>query len=427
MRVLRVYHAGRDAGHRRRERALREAGVDVTLVVPRVWHDPGSERTLSDEPFEIVELDVARPGDVNRHRYTDTSELRDLISAVRPEVLDIHEEPFSVATRQWLDAAGDVPAVLYTAQNLDKRFPPPFARFEISAYRRARGLYPCSRQAASVARGKGFGGLIRVLPLGVNPEDFPVGEQRHGASPFVLGVVGRLVPEKGLQDAVQILASLSTRRQCRLLVVGEGPDLGPSLALAESLGVRRAVEVQAWGGSEAIARAYRRMHVLLVPSRATPTWVEQFGRVIVEAQASGCVVAAYDCGSISEVCDGTGLVVKEGDTGAMAGAVQELAGDPVVWARLRADGMGRSGDFAWSTVARGQQDLYAAVLDGRDQPRMSISRNAARAEFGPTAHTSVGDRPIALPGFRSSATLNGVAGRLIDLTAGGLDRAGRSG
>ena len=47
-----------------------------------------------------------------------------------------------------------------------------------------------------------------------------------------------------------------------------------------------------------LATRYRSTHVVLVPSVSTPTWVEQFGRVIVEAQASGAVVAGYASGAI---------------------------------------------------------------------------------------------------------------------------------
>src|SRR5712691_998601 len=119
MRILRVYHGGRDPGHRARERALVAAGVEVTLVVPEEWPGATAEREPSDEPFRIVELPVRRPGDVNRHAYREVKALAGLIRELRPDVLDVHEEPFSVATRQWLAAAPqELPVLLYTAQNI---------------------------------------------------------------------------------------------------------------------------------------------------------------------------------------------------------------------------------------------------------------------------------------------------------------------
>src|SRR5690349_7204660 len=120
-RVLRIYHSGRDAGHRRRERALSAAGIELTLVVPTTWPDSGSERELTTERFEIVQLPVHRPGDVNRHRVLDSRVPADLVAKLRPDVVDVHEEPFSLVARQWLRAAGNIPVVMYTAQNLGER------------------------------------------------------------------------------------------------------------------------------------------------------------------------------------------------------------------------------------------------------------------------------------------------------------------
>ena len=224
MKLLRVYHAGRDGSHRARERALAAAGAEVTLVVPTAWDPAHAE--LGDEPtIELVELEVARAGNVNRHRYEDDAELKRLIQRIQPDLLDIHEEPFSVAARQWLRAASpDLPTVMYTAQNIDKRFPPPFSIYERRALARVSGLYPCSRQAASVARGKGFRGAVEVIPLGIDPALFRPGPQSLGDSELVLGLFGRLVPEKGVRDAVAILERLNRARPTRLLLVGSGPE-----------------------------------------------------------------------------------------------------------------------------------------------------------------------------------------------------------
>src|SRR4051812_44746993 len=98
--VVRVYHAGRDASHRERDRALVRAGADLALIVPRAWSEGGVTHQLAEEPFEIIELPVARPGDVNRHRYADPQRIADLVRQRRPDVVDLHEEPFSAVVHQ---------------------------------------------------------------------------------------------------------------------------------------------------------------------------------------------------------------------------------------------------------------------------------------------------------------------------------------
>ena len=75
-----------------------------------------------------------------------------------------------------------------------------------------------------------------------------------------------------------------------------------------------------------LAGVYRRFDVVAVPSLETPSWIEQFGRVAVEAMASGVAVVASDSGSLPEVVADAGILVPPGDVGALAGALGTAAG-----------------------------------------------------------------------------------------------------
>ncbi len=422
MRVLRVCHAGRDAAHRQRERALVGHGIDVTLVVPREWPDLGSSSRISDEPFRVVELDVQRAGDVYRHRYTDPAALRQVITTIRPDVLDVHEEPVSIAAQQWLRVAGTLPVAMYTAQNVDKRYPPPFAQFERRALQRVDALYPASRQAASVARGKGFAGMVEVLPTGYDDAVLNPGSQTPDDAVVVLGLVGRLLPEKGVLDAVRVLAAVSAVRSARLLLVGTGPELEPARRLAADLGVAESLDVLGWCPPDRLATLYRRMHVLLAPSYATAAWVERLGSTVVEALAGGALVAGYDCGVLAEAAGGAGLMVGEGDVQALADAVVRLVSDPHEYAWRRAEAAAVLPLQARSQITRRQIELYRGILSGAHE-RLRVARSAvrrreqARVEFGLPAHTAAGARPFAVPMLRRPT----VASRAL---AGALDLAG---
>lgn len=426
MRVLRVYHAGRDAAHRQRELALHHAGVDVTLVVPFCWDEGGAQRDLPETPYPIVELPVRRSGDVNRHRYADDGQVCALVNSFKPDVLDLHEEPFSAVTRQWLRAVSSTtPVVAYSAQNIDKRFPPPFAQWERAAFRRLAGLYPCSRQAASVLRGKGFAGRLDVLPLGIDPTSLSAGTQRHDDPVWTLLLVGRLVPEKGVLDSVRLLAELANRVPARLVMVGRGPEAAPAERLAQELGVADRLELVPWVDAEAMAGHYRGAHITLVPSSATRTWVEQFGRVITEAQAAGSVVVGYASGAIPEVGGSVTPLVAEGDVAGLAGLVSALQADEPRWERLRAGGLQATATRTWQVVAHRQRELYEAVLAAPRQAA-TIGRLAARAEFGPPAEVAGGGRPFALPLLREDTAATRALARVVDLIAlSGTALAGR--
>jgi glycosyltransferase involved in cell wall biosynthesis len=423
LRVLRVYHAGGGEGQHGRELALAAYGADLTLAVPASWPSAASaDNVLAHQALHRIELEVVRTGDVNRHAYRDESMLTRVIRNVGPDVLDLHEEPFSVAARQWLRAAPvELPVIIYTAQNVDKRYPPPFSWYERSAHARAAALYPCSRQAASVARGKGYAGFINVIPLGFDPEVFHPGQQALHDDELIFVLSGRLLPEKGVSDAVRVLAEVNRIRPATLFVIGSGPEEGVARGLAAALGVDKQLRIVPWQPAHEIASTLRNAHVVLVPSRSTPTWTEQFGRVILEAQASGAVVAGYASGAIPEVVGSSGVLAREGDIDALSTSVVALLNDPDEWARLREQGIALSMARTWDLVAEQHADLYRQVVEGDTRLDLPQSprkrRSAARGEFGETAATPVGKRPFALPLLRRGGVIARALAGLIDAGA----------
>ena len=290
--------------------------------------------------------------------------------------------------------------------------PPPFAQYEPAAYRRVAALYPCSKQAAAVARGKGFAGLIEVLPLGYDDALFYPGDQSLDDDEIVLGLFGRLVPEKGVVDAVEVLARVNRARPARLVVVGSGPEGVRARARAAALGLADRLELLPWRPAAELADIYRGTHVVLVPSRPTTTWVEQFGRVIVEAQACGAVVAGYASGAIPEVAGEPAILTDVGAVAELGDRVAALASDPVGYADRRAQGIELSRTRTWAKVAARQVDLYRRVTAG-DVPHLELPssprrrRELARAEFGPTASTTSRRETIRPP---AAATRRAPAG-----------------
>jgi glycosyltransferase involved in cell wall biosynthesis len=363
-------------------------------------------------------MPVRRPGDVNRHTYREPQRIRELIDERQPDVVDLHEEPFSSAAHQLLRVIPDrLPVVSYAAQNIDKRFPPPFAQWERRALARIQGIYPCSRQAASVVVGKGFRGTVRVLPLGV-PLQLTRGRQRLPAEPVELLLVGRLVTEKGVADAVRMLAALNAKHMAHLTLAGTGPEADTAQRLAIELGVRDRLTVDPWLGAAELARRYRKAHVLLAPSRRTRAWVEQFGRMVVEAQTAGAVVVGYASGSLPEIVGPHGVLVREGDEAALADALRALVDDPERWAELRRRAFGPARQRKWDAIAADQAELYTAVAAGPPRrTKIRPQRGRAIAEYGAPAEVAGGGRPFALPVLREDNRATRALGAAIDTVA----------
>ncbi|WP_448006660.1 glycosyltransferase [Agromyces bauzanensis] len=364
MRSLRVSHSAVVDEWRGRERALTALGVEVDLLTATRWHAGGTPVRL--EPRDSERVTGVRT--VGRHPALFLYDPRPIWRALgeRYDVIDLHEEPFALATaeilllRAFRRRSRRTPVVLYTAQNLRKRYPLPFRWFERRALREASGISACNAEAARIVEDKGFAGRARVIPLGIDqarfrPSDAPSATDAASAS-ITVGFLGRLVPEKGV---LVLLDAVARDPRLRLRIAGSGP-LTPELGgRAAAAGIADRVEVVGAIEPDDVVDFYRTLDVLAVPSLPTPSWTEQFGRVAVEAMACGVPVVSSDAGALPDVVGGAGLVVPAGDAAALADALLEAGGARA--AELRARGLERAATCTWDAVGRQYLDLYRSV------------------------------------------------------------------
>lgn len=368
-RVLRVYHSGVVGAWRERDREVRRLGADVTLVAPTRW--PEGTREVELEPGHDPFVVSART--FGRHPNLFVYDPRPLWRAMRRQrfdVVDVHEEPCSLAAaevrllRRLLQPRARL--LLYSAQNIPKRYPWPFRHLEAGALREADAVYPCNRAAGEILRAKGFRGEVRVLPLGVDVDRFrpradvgPDGRCLPIGPSLRIGYVGRLEHHKGVHV---LLRAVSGQAGWALDIVGSGPRAPDLVRLADELGIGEAVTFHGSVGHDQLPGLYRRLDVLVVPSLPTRRWCEQFCRVAVEAMASGVPVVASASGALPEVVGDAGLLVEPGDATALRRVLTILAADPRLRRELGARGRRRAGDYAWTAVARGHLDLYRTVM-----------------------------------------------------------------
>ncbi|GAB6859004.1 glycosyltransferase [Microbacterium xylanilyticum] len=357
MKVLRIAHHGVVTPWRERERQLRRLGEDVSLVSARRWNEGGRPVAFAAEGDDFVTVANTVGTHPNAFLYDPRPLWRALGS--RPDLIDLHEEPFSLATAEvlLLRAVRRVraPYVLYSAQNLDKRYPVPFRWFERWALRGAAGAYVCNREAGEILERKGLRGPAVLIPLGVDMADFSPRPRDTPSDVPVIGYVGRLEPNKGVSV---LLRSAALRDGWRVEITGDGPQRQELQRLAADLGIEDRVSFRGFAQGAALAEAYRRLDVVVVPSLPWPGWREQFCRVAVEAMASGVPVVASSTGAIPDVVDRAGVLVPPDDPDALAAGVDEAL-DPDRWRALRAEGLERAAEFTWERVAEQQQRFYA--------------------------------------------------------------------
>lgn len=217
-------------------------------------------------------------------------------------------------------------------------------------------IVACTQGARQVLIERGYPAeRIRVIPPAADPARFfrrPAPELHARLAPggeFLVGYVGRLVPEKGVDVLVRALSHLP--EEFALCVVGTGADEDRLRALGDAVAPGRV----RWLGrmtAENVAEHLRAFDALVLPSRSIPTWQEQFGRVLVEAMMCGTPVVGSSSGAIPEVIGDAGLVFPEGDADALVECLRRLREDEALRAELVERGRARAAAEFTPTVMR---------------------------------------------------------------------------
>lgn len=344
---------------------LAELGWDLKLIVPSRWRDEYSPDGFIPQPVDgligtFARLRVARPGVYQRHFYiTRPSEW---LRRWRPEVVFLEQEVFSIPALQWglsCERLG-IPWGTQNDENLDRPFPAPAIWIRRWVLPRADFFAARSPTAARMLEHWGARGPIAVVPHTIPEWHF---SPSLDGQPFTIGFAGRLVPQKGIDDLVAAVRRLQF--PVRLLVIGDGP-LRHGLQRAD-LG-RGTLDLRTGVRSADMPGLYRQMDVLVLPSRTTPTWAEQFGKVLCEALLCGVPVVGSSSGEIPWVIEssGGGRVFPEGDAVALAEILQTLYEDPAERAALAARGAdGVERNFSARVAARELDRLIRRALNER--------------------------------------------------------------
>jgi glycogen(starch) synthase len=236
---------------------------------------------------------------------------------------------------------------------------------ERAVLRHADAVVVLTGRTAAALRAAGVpADRITTIPSGFDPVLFA--GDRDDVFPALgrprIGYVGRLAPQKRADLLVRAFGRMTVPAE--LVVLGDGPDRGLVRRLAAESPAADRITLAGFVHHAAVAAVLASLDVLVLPSA-----YEEMGSVLTEAMASGLPVVASDVGGIPEVVrhDETGLLVPPGDVAALAAALDRLAGEPRLRARLAAGARGRATEYAWPALAGRVAAVYGQVT-GRDAP-----------------------------------------------------------
>jgi len=366
IRVLMLSKACIVGIYQRKLELIAQHGVELLVLVPPSWKDERGETRLErvyTEGYRLVTTPIRFNGYYHWHHYP---EIGQHIRAFRPRIVHIDEEPYNLATWQALYHARRAGArtLFFSWQNLNRRYPPPFSWTERHVLRTVDHAIMGTESAAQVWREKGYSGSLTVIPqFGTDPDLFQPEAGESDDRPFTVGYFGRLVEEKGILTLIDALQKLPGKNW-HLRIMGGGPLRATIERRINIYGLADRVTLHDPVPSTAMPAQYHQIDALVLPSLTRPNWMEQFGRVLVEAMASGVPVIGSNSGAIPGVIGDAGLLFPEGEADALATHLRDLQANADLRADLHDKGRARVlAHFTHEPVADATIKVYQKMVE----------------------------------------------------------------
>lgn len=216
---------------------------------------------------------------------------------------------------------------------------------------------------------------------GIDPTRFTMTAAQPGTLPLRGCFIGRLVPYKGADMAIQAALPLLRDGTLTLDIIGDGPQRSALEALVAAEGIAGAVTFHGWLDHAEVQQVAVCSQLLVFPS------VREFGGgVVLEAMALGIVPVVMDYAGPGElVGDETGWRIPMGSRAEVVAALRAgllaIAADPSVLPAKAAAAKARAmGSFTWPVKAAQVEGLWRAVLAGQSPLPDPLPRPGTVAE-----------------------------------------------
>ena len=195
-----------------------------------------------------------------------------------------------------------------------------------------------------------------VVHNGIDLTDFTTNrEVRHSVGkPFTLIFMGRLIPEKGIEQLIDTMLQLQPHPDIRLVVVGGSfyanstPNAFEQRLRQKAEPIKERIMFTSYIAHEKLYEHLQQADAAVLPS----LWEEPFGLTCVEAMSAGLPLITTRSGGIPEICEGVAtLVDKEHLANNLAAAILELYHHPEKRKTMSQAGLQRAKLFDKETYA----------------------------------------------------------------------------
>ena len=352
----------------------RKSDDEISLITPLSWREGGREviaETRRYPELDVTPLRVHWHNRLNRHFYSWRT-MKEYFRIRRPDLVFVEEEPWSFCAMQMRHfcRSNAVPYVFFTWENIRRRYNLVQEYIFRNVLGSAAAAVAGSWDTAEIVRGRSFEKPILIQPqYGVDPTIF----YRKAASRFrdgwrvsgpVIGFAGRLVAEKGIDLFLKAFDALTVSATC--VIAGSGPEFNSLKEYAVRL--RRAQDIYFIGPvpHDQIPDFLSALDIIVLPSRTTLTWKEQFGRILIEAMACEVCTVGSDSGAIPAVIGTSGWIYQENDLRALTKILEDLCSDGEERKRFAAAGRSRVLEhFTNDILAQRLHNFFHQILEHR--------------------------------------------------------------
>jgi L-malate glycosyltransferase len=364
-----------------------EADTEVTVVVPKRWNPGGVQSKIIETQFKdegkFRIVPVSNFSENHQGLLTFGSGLISALKKYRPNIIQVEQGSKALAYTQMITLNKllglNAKNIFFTWWNLPYQLKFPASSLEKYNLGHTHGIISGNQDGAEILRDRNYKGAIKVMPqLGIDEALFAPKLQPELAESlgiklgeFVIGFVGRFVPEKGILTLVDALASIKDKDwKCLLLGRGELKAELIKKAIAHNL-QDRIIIVESVAHDE-VSKYINLMSTLVLPSETTYKfktltsvgWKEQFGHVIIEAMGCQVPVIGSDSGEIPHVIGNTGMVFPEGNVEALADCLMQLMDNPELAHDLGQLGYAKAmSQYTNKALAKQQLEFYQELVN----------------------------------------------------------------
>jgi glycosyltransferase involved in cell wall biosynthesis len=377
MKIVVISHAMTQEAARARWQRLTELhSVEVALLIPNRWESNwfGDLRVWRPQPYREGRFQII-PSPVTHYAHGQLYFFKSFDAQLRqlkPDVIYVVQEESSRVLQQMILYrrlwAAQAKLVFFSWNNLGISLPGRLRGWQWRTVRTFTDMAIAGNcEVKQVFERAGYRKPIVVqTEIGVDETAFKPDPKVHtclraelGLNGFVIGYAGRVTDIKGLPDLFAALTELCG--DWSLLVVGDG-DLRVKLeteARAKSWSAHFAGHI----GIDDMPTYFQAMDCLVLPSRTTPGWKEQFGLVLAQAMACRVPVIGSNSGAIPEVIGDAGLIFPEGDVNTLCECLHRLMTDVTLREQLAQRGYERAlSRYSATALADETYSIFSELL-----------------------------------------------------------------